>query len=129
MEDEDYIKESENNKKKATRNKKVGRVLSGLAGAGGGALLGAAKGGKKLTAAGAIVGTAAGAGLGHLVGKREEKKVHEAEDKAINRYKNASEHDKKYLRKKREFEKVEALHDKMLREQERTRRDMWLTHL
>ena len=104
MEDQDYIEGHENRKKSVKHAKGVGTAAGSVIGAGIGHSIG--KGfGKKGAIAGTAIGAVSGGTLGRLTGKAIKKSTEDDANKKIARYKNASEHDKKYIREKEEKEK------------------------
>lgn len=119
MEDQDYIEGHENRKKSVKHAKGVGTAAGTLVGAGIGHSIG--KGfGKKGAIAGTAIGAVSGGTLGRLTGKAIKKSTEDDANKKIARYKNASEHDKKYIREKEEKEKDRAIQERQARAMEST---------
>lgn len=116
MEDEDYLDEQEKRKESVKHAKGVGTATGALVGAGLGHSLGRGKG--KLI--GATAGAVGGGVLGRYAGKSIKKRTEDDANKKITRYKNASEHDKKYLREKNEKEKDRRIQERQARAMENT---------
>ena len=116
MEDQDYLDEQEQRKESVKHAKGVGTAAGALVGAGLGHYLGRGKG--KLI--GATAGAVGGGVLGRYAGKSIKKRTEDDSNKKINTYKNASEHDKKYLREKNEKEKDRRIQERQARAMENT---------
>lgn len=120
MEDEDYIEDQNDRKKSVKHAKAQGALLGGTIGAGIGGRIGAAV--SKNAPKGGLIGAgigAAGAGYaGYKLGKAHKKATERDADREITKYKNASEADKKYLRKRRENQKDRELKERQARAQE-----------
>lgn len=127
MEDEDYIEDQNDRKKKVKHAKAGGALLGGTVGASLGGRIGAAA--SKNALKGGLIGAgigAAGAGYaGYKLGKKHKKATEEDADREINKYKNASEADKKYLRKRREKQKEREIQERQARAQEQM---AWNSH-
>lgn len=120
MEDEDYLDDQRNRKKSVKHAKASGAFIGGTVGAGIGGKIGAAvsKNALKGGLIGAGIGAASAGYAGYKLGKAHKKATEEDADREINRYKNASEADKKYLRKRREKQKERELQERQARAQE-----------
>lgn len=116
MEDEDYLNEQRDRKRSVKHAKGVGTATGALIGAGLGHSLGRGKG--KLI--GATAGAVGGGVLGRYAGKSIKKRTEDDANKKITRYKNSSEHDKKYLREKNEKEKDRRIQERQARAMENT---------
>ena len=116
MEDQDYLDEQEQRKESVKHAKGLGTAAGALVGAGLGHALGRGKG--KLI--GATAGAVGGRVLGRYTGKSIKKRTEDDANKKITRYKNASEHDKKYLREKNEKEKDRRIQERQARAMENT---------
>lgn len=116
MEDQDYLDEQEQRKESVKHAKGLGTAAGALVGAGLGHAMGRGKG--KLI--GATAGAIGGGVLGRYAGKSIKKSTEKDANKKINTYKNASEHDKKYLREKNEREKDRRIQERQARAMEDT---------
>lgn len=120
MEDEDYLDDQRDRKKKVKHAKASGALLGGTVGASIGGRIGAAV--SKNALKGGLIGAgigAAGVGYaGYKLGKAHKKATEEDADREIKRYKNASEADKKYLRARREKQKEREIQERQARAQE-----------
>ena len=116
MEDQDYLDEQEQRKESVKHAKGLGTAAGALVGAGLGHALGRGKG--KLI--GATAGAVGGGVLGRYAGKSIKKRTEDDANKKITRYKNSSEHDKKYLREKNEKEKDRRIQERQAKAMENT---------
>lgn len=120
MEDEDYLDDQRDRKKKVKHAKASGALIGGTVGASIGGRIGAAV--SKNVLKGGLIGAgigAAGAGYaGYKLGKAHKKATEEDADREIKRYQNASEADKKYLRARREKQKEREIQERQARAQE-----------
>lgn len=120
MEDEDYLDDQRDRKKKVKHAKAQGALIGGTVGAGLGGRIGAAvsKNALKGGLIGAGIGAASAGYAGYKLGKAHKKATEEDADREIKKYKNASEADKKYLRARHEKQKERDLQERQARAQE-----------
>ena len=127
MEDEDYLDDQRDRKKKVKHAKAGGALIGGTVGASIGGRIGAAvsKNALKGGLIGAGIGAASAGYAGYKLGKAHKKATEEDADREIKRYQNASEADKKYLRARREKQKDRELQERQARAQEQI---AWNSH-
>jgi outer membrane lipoprotein SlyB len=116
IQDEDYVGYHRAQAAQHKHDKWTGAAGLGLVGAS----LGVASG----SGTNAVIGGVAGATAGYLLGKKSYKQAKARSKYQINRYKNADEKDKAYLRRKRELDERNAIERDKVRAQRRIANNM-----
>lgn len=126
LQDEDYY-EKHNDRKKSVRHAKrnsalIGGALGGLTGAN---ILRQGGASNKATLAAAAIGTGIGGVGGYYLGKKIKKDTEKDADKKMDRYRRASEMDKKYIREKEERDEMKELERRKALAQEQMAWNSW----